>query len=394
MAGDRARDERSYGHDVIGDEVLGLEEASPAGPGAAPEAMPIVEARRRGRLRTRLLLIGLVALLVGGLIVYLRGGRYEGTEDSALVAGQAAVAANVSGQVVAVEVHENQSVKAGQVLFRLDPRTYQAAVDEAEAQLASARAQVQSRRADYRQGTAEVASARARLDYAMGEAARQKQLLAEGISSQSQYDQAMLSVQTARQSIQTSTQQAESVRAELSGDVAAPPERQPAVQAAQAALERARLNLGYTVVRAAQDGVVTRVDQLQLGNYVSAAKPVFALVGKRIWVEANFKESQLRYMRLGQPATVSIDAYPGRTLAAHVTSFSPGTGNSFALLPAENATGNWVKVVQRLPVLLDFDAVPADLPLHAGLSADVTVDTGHVRHLFGPDTRAAAPPAR
>jgi membrane fusion protein (multidrug efflux system) len=393
MAGDRARGRQSYGHDVIGDEMLAIDEPETV-PASDP---PIVDAAPPGgkkRLRTILLLAGLIVLLGGALVVYLRGGRYESTEDSALMAGQAAVASNVSGQVVSIEVHENQMVKAGQVLFRIDPRTYQAAVDEAKAQLASARTQVQAKRADYRQNQAGVQSAQAQLDYAVGEAARQKQLLAEGISSQNQYDQAVLAVQTARQAIQTSAQRAESVRAELSGDVAAPPENQPAVQAAQAALERAELNLGYTVVRAAQDGIVTRVDQLQLGNYVTASKPVFTLVGTRIWVEANFKESQLRYMRLGQRATVSIDAYPGRELAAHVTSFSPGTGNSFALLPAENATGNWVKVVQRLPVILDFDNPPTDLPLHAGLSAEVTVDTGHIRHLFGPDTPPSAPPSR
>jgi membrane fusion protein (multidrug efflux system) len=384
MAADRAGDESSYGHDVIGDEVLGIEPAEHVVPASDPVVM--AEPAGKTRVRNRLLIVGLIVLLAAGLYFYLHGGRYEATEDAALMAGQAAVASNVSGQVVSIEVHDNQVVKAGQVLFRIDPRAYQAAVDEAEAQLASARTQIQSKRADYASGQAEVGTAQAQLDYAVGEAARQKQLLAEGISSQNQYDQAVLAVQTARQGIQTSTQQAESVRATLSGNVAAPVASQPAVQAAQAALERAQLNLGYTVVRAAQDGIVTRVDQLQLGNYVTASKPVFTLVGTRIWIEANFKESQLRYMRLGQRATVEIDAYPGRTLDAHVTSFSPGTGSSFALLPAENATGNWVKVVQRLPVLLDLDRPPADLPLHAGLSVNVSVDTGHVRHLLGPDT--------
>jgi membrane fusion protein (multidrug efflux system) len=171
--------------------------------------------------------------------------------------------------------------------------------------------------------------------------------------------------------------------------VDAPPDAQPAVQRAAAALKRARLNLGYTIVRAPQDGVVTRVNQLQVGDFVSASRPVFSLVGRHFWIEANYKENQLRYMRLGQPATVKIDAFPDREIKAHVASFSPGTGNSFALLPPENATGNWVKVVQRLPIELHFDEMPSDIPLHAGLSADVTVDTGHVRHLFGRDT----PPA-
>ena len=173
----------------------------------------------------------------------------------------------------------------------------------------------------------------------------------------------------------------------------APVTAQPGVQRAQAALDRARLNLGYTVVRAAQDGIVAKVDQLQVGDYVTAARPVFSLAGQRLWVEGNFKENQLRYMRLGQPATIKIDAFPDLNLTAHLTSFSPGTGNSFSVLPPENATGNWVKVVQRLPVELTIDRVPTDVPLHAGLSVEVSVDTGHQRHLFGADTPASTPRA-
>jgi len=166
------------------------------------------------------------------------------------------------------------------------------------------------------------------------------------------------------------------------------------VMRAQAALDRAKLDLGYTVVRAKQDGVVTKVDQLQVGDYVAAAKPVFSLAGTHIWVEANFKENQLDYMRVGQKATLKVDAFPDLSLTGHVTTFSPGTGNSFALLPPENATGNWVKVVQRLPVELDLDqAPPAGVPLHAGLSVEVTVDTGHRRHLFGFGSQTP-PPAR
>ena len=140
-----------------------------------------------------------------------------------------------------------------------------------------------------------------------------------------------------------------------------------------------------------QDGIVTHVNQLQVGDYVSAAKPVFTLVGAHIWVEANFKENQLDHMRVGQPATLAIDAFPDLHLRGHLRSFSPGTGNSFALLPPENATGNWVKVSQRLPVEFEIDNPPTDIPLHAGLSVDVTVDTGYRRHLFGRSGAAAAP---
>ncbi|WP_323809428.1 HlyD family secretion protein [Sphingobium baderi] len=381
-----ARPGEAGGHDALDDEGT-RDGVVPADADAAPE--PLAERPLKKRLRMPLLLLGVVVLLLGGLYFYLHGGRYEVTDNASLQAAQVSVTANVSGQVISVEVRENQLARKGDVLFRLDPAPFQAAVDEAEAELAAARTQIGSLRANYRQGQAEMAAAQARLTYAVGEAARQKELLAEGISSQAQYDQAVLAVRTARQGIETSSQQAQSVLASLSGKVDAPPDAQPAVQRVAAALKRARLNLGYTIVRAPQDGVVTRVNQLQVGDFVSASRPVFSLVGRHFWIEANFKENQLRYMRLGQPATVKIDAFPDREIKAHVASFSPGTGNSFALLPPENATGNWVKVVQRLPIELHFDEMPSDIPLHAGLSADVTVDTGHVRHLFGRDT----PPA-
>jgi membrane fusion protein (multidrug efflux system) len=349
---------------------------------------------RRRRLRMPLLLLAPVVALIAGLFFYLHGGRYEETDNAYFQSGLVAVSANVSGPVVAVEVHDNQQVKAGQVLFRIDPAPYQAAVDEAAAALATAHTQVASLRANFAQGQADIQSARDKLAYATREAARQKELLAEGISSQAQYDQAVLNRQNAAQAIQSSEQQAQSVAASLSGNVAAPSASQPAVKRAQAALERAQLNLNYTVVRAAQDGIVTKVNQLQVGSYVTAAKPVFTLAGVRIWVEANFKENQLSYMRVGQPAKFSIDAFPDLKLTGHVTSFSPGTGNSFSLLPAENAAGNWVKVVQRLPIELSIDHLPQGIPLHAGLSVEVTVDTGHVRHLFGPGSSVTPAPTQ
>lgn len=362
-------------------------------PAAIPSAVDaeITSADRRARLRMPLLLAAPVVLVIAILYFYLTGGRYESTDNSSLQTGQVAITANVSGTVIAVEVNENQVVKPGQVLFRINPDKFETAVAEAAGQLAAARANVGSLRADYSENAADLAAAEARLAYAQGEAARQKSLLREGISSQAQYDQAVLDVRTAREAIGAARAKTESVRATLSGDVDAPADSQPAVRQALAAYRRARLALGDTVVRAPQEGVVTRVHQLQVGSYVTASRPVFVMTGTRFWVQANFKENQLRYMRVGQPATVDIDAFPGRELKAHVASFSPGTGNSFSLLPAENASGNWVKVVQRLPVEIALDEIPRDLPLHAGLSADVTVDTGHRRHLFGADTPPTSP---
>jgi membrane fusion protein (multidrug efflux system) len=156
------------------------------------------------------------------------------------------------------------------------------------------------------------------------------------------------------------------------------------VQQAQAELDRARLNLSYTRITAPDDGIVTRVEQLQVGDHIAAGNPVFALISSRdVWVEANFKEDQLAHMRAGQSAEIDVDTYSGRSFKAHVGSIAPGTGSQFSALPPENATGNWIKVVQRLPVRLEIEDADPALPLHTGLSATVTVDTGHTRHLFG-----------
>ncbi|WP_338468405.1 HlyD family secretion protein [Novosphingobium sp. ZN18A2] len=384
----------AQGHDVLGDEWS----TDPAfSESTSAETSPDEQTKQRGGLkkyRKALLMLAPVVLLVGGLYVYLSGGRYESTDDAFLQTGLVSVSPDISGRVISVAVHDNQRVTKGQVLFRIDPAPFQARVAKAEADLADAKTQVSSQRADLRKGQAQLAAAQSQTSYAESEMARQKELLAEGISSQNQYEQAVLAARTARENVRTVEQQNASIQAKLSGNASAPLSSQPSVRAAQAVLDQAKLDLGYTVVRAAQDGVVAKVDQLQVGDFVTAGRPVFMEAGTRIWVEANFKEDQLQYMRLGQPATITIDAYPDLDLKAHVSSFSPATGNAFSVLPAENATGNWVKVVQRLPVLLSFDNLPADAHLHAGLSVEVEVDTGHRRKLFGPDAPPRQPAAR
>lgn len=354
-------------------------------PLAEGEAAPDTRSKR---VRRTLFILGPIVAVVIALALYLHGGRYESTDNAYVQSEKVGITANVSGNVIAVLVHDNQHVRTGDILFKIDPAPFQAAVAEAEAKLATARSEIRTQRANYGSGTSELKAAQDRLHFAQREAARQKELLAEGISSQAQYDNAVLAAATAAQQVQTVQQQNAGVAASLGQSLTGSLDANGTVRAAQAALDRARLNLQWTVVRAPQDGIVTKVDQLPVGAYVAASKPVFTLVGERLWVEANFKENQLNYMRLGQPAKVKIDAFPDLELTGRVASFSPGTGNSFALLPAENATGNWVKVVQRLPVEISLDRVPADAPLHAGLSAEVAVDTGHRRSLFGHDPRA------
>jgi membrane fusion protein (multidrug efflux system) len=350
--------------------------------------------RRRRALRGPLMLLAPVIVAIGALWFYLTGGRYESTENASLQTGMVAISPAIGGRVIAVEVGENQLVRKGQVLFRLNPDKFETAIAESEAELATARADVGATRADYQEALSQVSAAEARAAYAAGEAARQRSLLAEGIASRAQADSAATEARTARAAIAAARARADSLRARLAGNVAGPLDGQPAVRKAASQLDSARIALRDTVVRAPQDGVVTRVHQLQVGNYVTAGRPVFMLTGTRFWVQANFKENQLRYMRVGQPATVKIDAFPDHDLKGRVASFSPGTGNSFSILPPENATGNWVKVVQRLPVEIAIDAVPPGLPLSTGLSVEVEVDTGHRRHLFGADTPPYPPKAQ
>lgn len=331
----------------------------------------------RSKLRRPLMLGGIVVALLIGAYIYFTGGRYVETDNAQLQTGKVMIAANVSGRVITVEVQENQLVKAGQVLFRIDPNTFEASVSSAEASLAGAISDVSSTQADLAASQSEVSKAQSELAFAQGEVARQQSLLKDGISSQAQVDQAILAVRRAQASIATAQAKAAAIAARVPGGSTT---AQPNSRRAAAALQQARIALNDTVVRAPQDGVVTKVNQLQVGTYVSAGKPLFVLSGTKFWVEANFKENQLRYMRVGQPATIKVDAFPDPLLKGRIASFSPGTGNTFSVLPAENATGNWVKVTQRLPVIIALDSLPKDTPLHAGLSVNVTVDTGHKRY--------------
>jgi membrane fusion protein (multidrug efflux system) len=328
----------------------------------------------RGRLA--LMSVPPVLAALGFAWFYFSEGRYQSTDDAFIQTALVSIAANVSGQVVAIEANENQPVRAGTILFRINPESFQTAVNEAEAQLDAARADIRALHANYDQAQSEVEAAQARLLHAQADATRKKALLAMGISSQAQFDDADLAVRTSEQNRAAAHSRSESILASLSGNLATPLDDYPTIRRARAALERAQIALKDTIVRAPMDGIVTRVHQLQLGDYVTTARPVFVLMGKDVWVQANFKESQLRDMRRGQPATVTIDAYPGRTFKTHVASFSPGTGSSLSLLPAENATGNWVKVIQRVPVELAFDNPSAELALQAGLSVEARVDTG------------------
>jgi membrane fusion protein, multidrug efflux system len=328
------------------------------------------------RLRWPLMSLAALAVLGGGAYFYVTSGRYQNTDDAYAQAATVSISANVGGRVSEIAVRDNELVQRGAMLFKLDDAPFRIAVSDAAAHLADTRLQIESLKSTYRQRLVELRAARDTQGYAQQQYDRQTRLLASGIASQTQFDQAAHALDAARQQVANVQQQIGAALANLGGDANIAPERHPLVEQAQAALDRAQLNLSYTVISAPTDGVVAKVEQLQVGDTIAASAPVFALVSTRdVWIEANFKEVQLARMRAGQAATVEIDRYPGRRFSAEITSVSPSTGSQFSMLPPENATGNWVKVVQRVPVRLQLTHVDEGFLLQSGLSANVTVDT-------------------
>jgi membrane fusion protein (multidrug efflux system) len=326
-----------------------------------------------GRLRWPLMLGG--PLLILAIVAYfvLTGGKTQTTDDAYVQVGKAPISAAVPGRVIEIDVKDNQTVKKGQVLFRLDPIDLQAAADRASAQLAAASLQVAALRNAYDQQKLVLASDLTTQAYARKEADRQRALVAAGVASEQQATEAAHAADLADAAVAVARQQVATALANL-GPALSDPTAYPTVLQAKSARSAAQIDLFHTVIVAPMDGIVTRVDQLQVGAYVNASQTAFWLLSGDPWVAANFKEDQLGKMRVGQHATIEIDALGGRKFQGRVESFSPGAGDSFSPLPAQNATGNWIKVVQRLPVRIAFDKVPPDVAARAGLSAKVTVD--------------------
>ncbi len=335
----------------------------------------------RKLVRPFLLIVIPAIAVLAGLYVYARGGREMDTENAYVKANVVAVSSEVSGRVTEVAVHDNQPVQAGAPLFKLDPTPFALAAAKAHAQMEVVRTDVQSLRAEYRATLQEAAEAQDRIGFLTRQLDRQEKLKEQGMSRGDVYDEAKHNLhasQSRRKSIEESTNR---VLAGLLGDPNLPAERHPRFLEAKAAYDSAAVDLARTQVRAPTAGVVSNM-KLQVGEHVERGAAVFSLIqGGAVWVEANFKETQLTYMRAGQAARIIADAYPDLEFPARVTTIAPATGAEFAILPPQNATGNWVKVVQRIPVLLQVDQLPGQQPLRAGMTVTVTIDTGHARGL-------------
>ena len=333
-------------------------------------------------LRRVLLALGPIVVLAGGLYVYTTGGRYVTTDDAYVHAGKLTIATDVSGIVANIAVRESQKVEKGQVLFTFDQEPFRIALAGAEANLGAVRNQVATLQASYRQKLAMVEQAKTEISLAETNFQRQQDLLTRGVSARATYDQAKRDLDAARVRVFVAERDAEQALAQLGGSVNAKVEENPTYMAAQAQVDKAKRDLTRTTVVAPIAGIVTNVDALQVGSYLMASQGAFSLVSSAdVWVEANPKESDLTYLKPGDKAMITIDSYPGREWTATVSSLSPATGAEFSVLPAQNSSGNWVKVVQRVPIRLQVDVPTGAPPLRTGMSAYVDVDTGHQRKL-------------
>ncbi|MFZ5511642.1 MAG: HlyD family secretion protein [Pseudomonadota bacterium] len=343
------------------------------------------EVRPMPRRRVQRILLLVVVPLLAGLVslgVYLKGGRFVETDNAYVKADKIPVSAEVSGMVKEVLVQENQPVAAGQLLFRLDPAPFRVAVAKAEAKLAEVRTEMSALRASYREQQAQITLARTRHAFALKDQQRQADLAARHFISASRLDESRENAQLAAQQVVTLEQDLKRIAETLGGGPDVPLERHPRYLAALAELEQARLDLARVEVRAPLAGTVSKPPKP--GQYIAAGSIAMALVvSGDPWVEANLTETDLTYVRPGQSVSVMLDTYPGIEWQGVVESLSPATGAEFSIIPAQNATGNWVKIAQRVPVRIRLESKPDAPPLRAGLSARVAIDTGHRRRLLG-----------
>lgn len=333
---------------------------------------PAPAKRRWGRIALMLSVPLLIAAVAG--YFWLTGGRYVSTDNAYVQQDMVSISPDVSGRIVSVSVHENQRVKAGDVLFQIDPEPYRIALAQADAALATARVQVSTMATDTGSAAADIESARADIALAQATYDRQAALMKRGFTTRASFDAAQHEVAAARAKLATAEASAARARTQIGSGVTGSG-TPAAIQAAMAVREKAAFDLARTTVRAPHDGVISQTSRLQVGTITPSGVPALSLVvsqGGR--VEANFKETDLNHMTVGQCAELTFDAYPGLKVKGHVQSIGAGTGSQFSVLPAQNASGNWVKVTQRVPVRIAIDGTPPRAMI-AGLSTDVSIDT-------------------
>jgi membrane fusion protein (multidrug efflux system) len=346
------------------------EAAAPAAPGAAAPAK-----KKRSPLRLVIMLAVPVVLVAGGAYFWLTGGRYVETDNAYVQQNKISISADVAGRIATVAVSDNQLVKAGDVLFTIDPQSYEIALSQADAALATARVNVEQLRVGFATANAKLDAAKATLAIRQKEWDRASNLQQQGISAESSLDDSRLSLQQANSNVSLEEQDVASATAALGGDPNIETDDHPAVRAALAARDVAQRNLDKTTVKAPADGIVSQVGSLNVGQFINLGSTIATLVETGdIWVEANFKETQLVGLKTGMPAEVTVDAFPGVKFEGQVSSIGAATGAEFALIPAQNATGNWVKVTQRIPVNISIEGKSLG-NLRAGMSAVVNVDT-------------------
>ena len=350
---------------------------------AAPRVMIDASARSKGRslLRPVLMLGGIAVVAVGAAYYWVTGGRIVSIDDAYVRAAKLTVATDVSGLVAEVAVKDGQQVKKGQVLFRLDDRQFRIALDGARANLAQAMLSINAMKRDHQRMLHDVDARQSQVAADQASFDRYANLVKGGGVTRAEYDDARYKLQAEQQQVESLKVQAQVQVVRLGGNADVEAAQTPQVMQAQAQVDEAQRELDHTTVRAPFDGVTTQVESLQPGMYLAAATAAFGLVSTTdVWIEGNPKETDLTHVKPGDHVDFSVDTYPDVKWTGTVESIAPNAGSEFSVLPAQNSSGNWVKVVQRIPLRVHVDHHDGDPVLRTGMSAVLDIDTGHVRH--------------
>ncbi len=338
----------------------------------------------RARLRVILLVVVPLIAAVAGFTFYLYGGRYITTDNAYVGAQKVLITPDISGKINTIYVKEGQHVLAGDPLFEIDPVPFQLALTQAQSKLASVRTDFNNLKTNLASLTKLVDYAHQSVQLKQRDVERKQSLVTKMAGTQAELDTSIAALVTAQLQAQYAEQQKGDTFNQLLGDPELPIEKFPAYIQAKAALDQAERDLNHTTLRAPMSGTATQVDAIQLGRFVTAGTPVFSVIDDSApWVDANPKETDITHLRVGQAVTLDVDSFPDHTFHGRVQSVSPGTGAQFSILPAQNASGNWVKIVQRVPVRIAFDPNEDTYLLRSGMSVNVAIDTRRNRTLAG-----------